>query len=63
LIRIHFPLGKDYRNLAKFAKWLKVWRPTMAPRGEVKPEVAGGFASCSLDFEFGGQKRKRGEGE
>ena len=60
------PLGKDYRNLAKFAQWLKLWRPLppqMASRGEVKPEVAGGFASCSLDFEFGGQKRKRGEGE
>ena len=59
------PLGKDYRNLAKFAKWLKLWRPIMppqmAPRGEVKPEVAGRFASCSLDFELGGQKRKRDE--
>ena len=55
------PLGKDYRNLAKFAQWLKVWRPTTAPRGVVKQEVAGGFASCSLDFGLGGQKRKRDE--
>ena len=58
------PLGKDYRNLAKFAKWLKLWRPMppqMAPRGaEVKPEAAGRFAPCSPDFELG-QKRKRDE--
>jgi len=60
------PLGKDYRNLAKFAKWLKLWRPLppqMASRGaEVKSEVAGRFASCSLDFEYDQKgKRKRGD--
>ena len=61
------PLGKDYRNLAKFATWLKLWRPLppkMAPRGaEVKSEAAGKFASIPLDFELGGQKRKREERE